>query len=310
MCEEHFFGGQAVVEGCLMKGKEHITVAVRKPDKSIKVKLEKYTSLTKSIPLLGKPFLRGIIILFEMIVMGMKALTWSANESVDEEEEKLTRNEIILTVTLSFIFSILIFVIAPYAITTWFGIQEESRSILFNVVDGIVKIAIFLGYIAAIGMMHDVKRIFQYHGAEHKSITCFENKKALTVKNVQSFSAIHPRCGTSFILLVITTGIIIFSVVPDLVAWLFPAFKSLQWSVRRGILLLVRIIFMVPVAGISYEVLKLAGKYKNSIFLKAIVYPGMLMQKLTTQPPSDDQVEVAIAGLKKLLKAEKVKEYK
>jgi len=237
-------------------------------------------------------------------------LTWSANESVDEEEEKLTRNEIILTVTLSFIFSILIFVIAPYAITTWFGIQEESRSILFNVVDGIVKIAIFLGYIAAIGMMHDVKRIFQYHGAEHKSITCFENKKALTVKNVQSFSAIHPRCGTSFILLVITTGIIIFSVVPDLVAWLFPAFKSLQWSVRRGILLLVRIIFMVPVAGISYEVLKLAGKYKNSIFLKAIVYPGMLMQKLTTQPPSDDQVEVAIAGLKKLLKAEKVKEYK
>ena len=309
MCEEkHFFGGQAVVEGVMMKGKGNITVAVRKPDKSIKVKLEKYVPTAEKIKILGIPFVRGVTTLFEMIVIGMKALTYSANESVDEEEEKLSSVEIAITVGLSMLFAIALFVVAPYVITTFFGIQEETKSLLFNVVDGVVKLAIFFGYLSLIGLMNDIKRIFQYHGAEHQSIHCFEAGKKLTVKNVQMFSPLHPRCGTSFILLVIIIGILLFSLVPSLVILVWPAFVDLGWWTRRLILLLVRVGFMLPVAGISYEILKLAGKYKQSSLLKLIVYPGMLMQKITTQPPSDDQVEVAIAALKGLLKAEGVKE--
>ena len=304
--DKPYFGGQAVVEGVLMKGASHLAIAVRKPNKTIKVKLIPYISFTKRVPLFGMPFFRGIVSLFEMLVEGMKALTYSANEAVQQEDEQLSTLEIALTLAISIVFSLLLFVVAPYLITHLLGITEETQALLFNLVDGLVKLCIFVSYIIIIGLMKDVHRIFQYHGAEHKAINCFEAGKALTAKQVQQFSTIHPRCGTSFILLVIVIGIFIFSLAPFAVSLAYSSFYELSWVMRRAVLLFVRILFMLPIAGASYEVLKLAGKYRESLLLKMIVSPGLLVQKLTTKEPDDKQVEVSIAALKAVLHAEHV----
>lgn len=305
--ERHFFGGQAVIEGVLMKGKQHISIAVRKPNKKIKIKLEKCVSATQRGNILGWSFIRGTVNLFEMIIIGMKALTYSANESVDKKEEQLSTWELSFTLFLSFLFAMLLFVVVPYALTMVFGIEEETSSLLFNIVDGALKLFIFFVYLFLIGLTKDIRRIFQYHGAEHQTISCFELGKPLTVQEVRKLSPLHPRCGTSFLLLVIIVGIFLFSFVPFLLTLILPNLNELSFGLRKGLLLSARVLFLVPIAGVSYEVLKLAGKYKESFLLKVLVFPGMLMQKITTRKPDDKQIEVAIAALKRLLIAENVK---
>ena len=156
--------------------------------------------------------------------------------------------------------------------------------------------------------MKDIYKIFQYHGAEHKAVSCFEAGKKLTVKNVKKFSTLHPRCGTSFLLLVIFIGILLFSLIPDFLTWIYPNFGQIAWWSKRGLLLGIRILFLFPVAGISYEVLRLAGKFKDNLFMKGVVFPGMCVQRLTTNEPDNKQIEVGIASLKAALKAAKVKE--
>ena len=308
MSKEQSFGGQAVIEGVMIKGPNHISIAIRKPDKKISIKTDKYNALSKRCSLFKIPFIRGVGSLFEMLIIGIKALTYSANEALEEEEEKLSGFALFLTILLSLVFGIGLFVIIPYVLTVLIGLQEESQSFLFNLVDGIIKMSIFVLYIYVIGLMKDIHRIFQYHGAEHKAVNCHEAGEELTLKNVKKFSTLHPRCGTSFLLLVIFIGIVIFSLIPLVLGFIMPTFSQMGWWSQRGILLASRIVFLLPVAGISYEVLKMAGKWRDNIIMKIIIFPGLCIQRLTTKEPTNKQQEVGIASLKAALKAENIKE--
>jgi len=274
-------GGQAVIEGVMIKSKERIATAVRKNDKIV-VKKQNWKSLTTKNKLLNLPIIRGVIILFEMMYVGMKALTWSAQQQEDKKE-KISNSEIFLTISISIIATILLFVVAPYYISKLF-VKEVGT--LFNLIDGLLRLLIFFGYIIIISFFKDVKRIFQYHGAEHMAVYCYEAGLKLTPKNCQRFQTMHPRCGTSLIVLVIAISIILFSLI-----------KSQLWYVN----ILLRIVLIPLIAGIGYELTKLTAKYSNNKFLRFLIYPGILTQKITTQKPDVKQIEVAIAAVKAVL---------
>ncbi|MBS3137328.1 DUF1385 domain-containing protein [Candidatus Woesearchaeota archaeon] len=297
-------GGQAVIEGVMMKSPHFIAVAVRKPNKKITVKIEKCSSITQRFGFLRLPFFRGIIMLFEMLSLGIKALHFSANEAADEKDEKLSNAAIIFTIMVSLAFALLLFVLTPYALTTLLNIHEETNAALFNLVDGIIKLTLFLIYIVLISKMEDIRRVFQYHGAEHKAVNCYEAKKKLTVKNAQSFTTLNARCGTSFILFVILIGVVVFSFIPIAVNSLFPSFAALGFIAKKSILFGVRLIFILPLAGISYEILKLSAYYQKNFLFRLISLPGLAVQKLTTREPNDEQVEVALAAMEAVLKKE------
>lgn len=271
-------GGQAVIEGVMMKSDTHMAVAVRLPNNRIKTKKEKLRKLKK---FWRTPFIRGIIQLIYILILGIKALIWSSDQQLDKHE-KITIKELTFTLLISFAFAILIFIVAPFFITKLFVL----KGFWFNLVDGILRLIIFFLYLIIISISKDVQTLFQYHGAEHKSIHCLENKLPLTVKNCKKYTTLHPRCGTAFILIVLVISILIFSLIKG------------NWIIA----LISRILLIPVIAGISYEILKLSAKYNHNPIIKAITYPGLMMQKLTTREPNDKQLEVAIASLKALLK--------
>jgi uncharacterized protein YqhQ len=270
-------GGQAVIEGVMMRNKKRFAVAVRTKDGQIKIKEEQNTYFPKFFNVF---FLRGVVGLGYTLYDGIKALSWSSNQQL-EEEEQITKKEMILTIGASFLFAILLFVIVPF-----FGARMiHPEGIIFDALDGLFRVVLFLGYLLGISFMKDVRTLFQYHGAEHKSIYCHEAKKSLNVENVKKFSRLHPRCGTSFLFIVLLLSIFIFSLIPGgLVAKL-----------------LGRILLLPVIAGIGYELIKLSGKYQKNIFVKTITAPGLWLQKITTNEPRDDQLEVAIEALKKVV---------
>ena len=282
-------GGQAVIEGVLIRSPNHYAVAVRKPDNKISVKTEKYVSYTKKNKFFGFLFIRGVITLFETVIVGMKALIYSANES-GEEKEELTAKELAFTVITSIVVALLIFKFVPLLLANVLSKNLGLSNFWFNIFDGIIKIFIFVLYLVALSFMDDVKRLFEYHGAEHMSVHCYESKKKLTVKNVKTFKTLHPRCGTEFLLLVLFTSIIFYMFIP------FEASLMLKYVYR--------IILLLVIAGVSYELLKLSGKHYDKILFKIIAWPGMMLQKITTSKPSDDQIEVAIESLKAAFNAE------
>lgn len=285
-------GGQAVIEGVMMRSKNTLAVAVRNEKGKIIVKKEKIKEFTG---ILALPFIRGIATFFHMLSIGIKTLTYSSNIAL-HEDEKLDSWEIAGIIALSLAVGICMFVLAPYIITYILGFSETAEPVLFNIIDSIIKIILFVAYVALIGQMRDVKRIFQYHGAEHKAVNCYEAGEKLHIRNIKRYSTIHARCGTSFILLVMIVGIFVLSLIGP-IALLVPAFQSLPFIMQKIILFFLRIAFLLPVAGISYEILKLAGKYKENIILNCLNYPGMLIQKLTTQEPDNKQIEVAMKAL-------------
>lgn len=298
--EKIAIGGQAVMEGVMILSPSCYAVSVRKPSKSIKTKV---TRLKKAnVKWKQLPFIRGSINLVRMLSIGMKALAWSANEIAEKEEEKISKKEMTLTIVASLFLAIGMFVLIPYILTEWIGFREVEKPFLFNVIDGIIRIAFFVIYIWAISFMDDIKRMFQYHGAEHMAIHCYEHKQDLTVKNVSRFTTLHPRCGTAFILIVLIVAILVFSIIPSLVLWLFPGFAMLGFWAKKVILFMIRLSFLPIVAGVSYELLKASDKYKGNIILKAFSMPGLWLQKITTQPPKKDQIEVAIASVKAALR--------
>ena len=271
-------GGQAVIEGVMMRNKEKYAVAVRLKNGKIKIKQEKNTTYPKIFQIF---FIRGIVGLFFTLYDGLRALTWSSNQQL-EKEEKLTKKEIIGTVFLSFFFALLIFVAVPF-----FGARFiHSEGLWFNILDGFFRIALFIGYLVAISSMKDVKILFQYHGAEHKSIACYEAKKSLTVKNVKTFSRFHPRCGTSFIFIVLLLSIVLFSFVQG------------EWYFK----LAGRILLLPVIAGIGYELVKLSGKYCRNPLVLIIVAPGLWLQRITTKEPTTKQLEVGIKALQMVVK--------
>ncbi|MBN1157679.1 DUF1385 domain-containing protein [Candidatus Woesearchaeota archaeon] len=288
--KSHVLGGQAVIEGVMMKGRSSYAVAVRLQNGKIKTKTEKTKTLTKN-RILSFPVIRGIVTLVELMVVGMKVLAWSADQQLEpEQEEKLSGWSVFFTILLSFLFAFLIFKLLPLGITKLIFFRRENQ-LVFNIVDGLIRIFIFFIYIWTISLFKDIRRVFEYHGAEHKTVYCFEAGKKLTVENVKRFSTRHPRCGTSFIMIVLVVSILIFSLVPV--------------KLPFYLLLLYRTPLLLPIAGVSYELLKISFRFKDNAFFKVLIFPGLLFQRITTREPDKSQIEVAIDSAKLLLKKEK-----
>jgi len=296
-------GGQAVMEGVMMRGPGNYAVAVRKNKKIVTkagaIKKKKYRFLKL-------PFIRGFVNLVEMLVIGIKSLMWSAEQAAGKDE-KIGKHEVAFTILISIGFVIVFFIALPYILTNLLGFYEEKKPILFNLVDGLIRISIFLIYIAAISFLKDVKILFQYHGAEHKAIHCYEHGKKLDVKSVKKFTTLHPRCGTSFLLIVFAISILVFSLLPSVILFYYPNFSSLNLWLRKSILFPVRILLFPAIAGISYEILKMSDKKQNSFLFRLVSIPGLALQRITTQEPNERQIKVAIAALKRLLEIEKMK---
>ena len=296
-------GGQAVIEGVMIRGPKKYVIAVRKGKQIIS---KNGNIPSKSNKIWKMPVIRGFINLVEMLVIGTKALMWSADQQL-EKNEKVGKKEMTLTFIFAILFAIGMFIALPYFITNLIGFYEETRPFLFNLIDGIIRICVFLLYIVAISLMKDVKILFQYHGAEHKAIHCYEKGKKLSIANVRKFTTLHPRCGTAFIMIVLVIAILTFSILTPIIFMLFPSLLNLHQIPRRGILILIRFALFPLIAGISYEFLKFGAKYENKPIMKIFIWPGLLMQKITTNEPDDKQIEVAICSLKKLLQIEKNK---
>ena len=273
-------GGQAVIEGVMMKLDENIATSVRLEDGSIKTKKEK---MRKVKSFLRAPFVRGVVNLAQMLYLGIKELTWSANQQSEEEEDKLSSKEIFWVIFVSLGLAVLLFIVAPFFLTT---LLTSNKSYVFNIIDGALRVVIFVVYILVISKFSDVKVLFQYHGAEHKTINCYEDGKKLTVDNVRRYSTLHPRCGTAFILIVLFISIIVFSLI-----------ITESWIAR----LVSRIVLIPVIAGVSYEILKWSAKYNGNAFVQAIVWPGLMLQKITTKEPDDDQIEVGIKSAQAVL---------
>lgn len=280
-------GGQAVIEGVMMRGKTHVAVAVRQPDGEISVDVRPVNSISDRYPILKKPFLRGVVSLVESLVMGMKALAYSAQVSGDEDE-KLDSKEMALTIAVSAGLAILLFIVIPtWSMRFLTGITQEHMAL--NLAEGVLRMAIFLAYIAAISSMNDIQRVFQYHGAEHKTIYTYEAGLPLKVENVRPFSTLHPRCGTNFLMIVMLISMFIFT---------FLGWPSLLERIAS------RIILMPVIAGVSYELIRYAGAHTDNPLVRIAITPGLLLQKLTTRQPDDSQIEVAIASLKAVVPPE------
>lgn len=280
-------GGQAVIEGVMMRGKTHVAVAVRQPDGEISVDVRPVNSISDRYPILKKPFLRGVVSLVESLVMGMKALTYSAQVSGDEDE-KLDSKEMALTIAVSAGLAILLFIVIPtWSMRFLTGITQDHMAL--NLAEGVLRMAIFLAYIAAISSMNDIQRVFQYHGAEHKTIYTYEAGLPLKVENVRPFSTLHPRCGTNFLMIVMLISMFIFT---------FLGWPSLLERIAS------RIILMPVIAGVSYELIRYAGAHTDNPLVRIAITPGLLLQKLTTRQPDDSQIEVAIASLKAVVPPE------
>ncbi|MBS3101190.1 DUF1385 domain-containing protein [Candidatus Woesearchaeota archaeon] len=294
-------GGQAVIEGVLIRGPSKYVVAVRKGRKIIS---KKGLIPKKKYKFLKLPFIRGFVNLADMLVIGIKSLMWSAEQAGDDKE-KISKNELAITMFFSIVIVVIFFIALPYFLTNLLGFYEEKKPVLFNLIDGMIRILIFLTYIFAISLMKDVKILFQYHGAEHKAIHCYEKEKKLTVNNVKKFTTLHPRCGTSFLLIVFIVSIFVFSLLPSVIMVYYPDFMQLSHWLRKGILFPVRILLIPVIAGISYEILKISDKKQNNFLFKLISMPGLWLQKITTKEPSKKQIEVAIYSLKRLLEIER-----
>ncbi|MFH1212043.1 MAG: DUF1385 domain-containing protein [Candidatus Woesearchaeota archaeon] len=269
-----------------MKSPNFVSVSVRKNNKEIKSRVKRFVSWTKKHKLLGIPFIRGMAVLAETMILGYKTLVQSANEAVGENEKKISAWELALTIIIALALFILIFKFIPFEVA---NLSKTENTFLFNAIEGVAKVVILILYLWLISFMKDVRVLFQYHGAEHKTIACYENKKELTVKNVRKCTKEHARCGTTFILFVMLVSILIYLIVP---------FKYNFW-----LKFLLRIALLPVIAGISYEILKLGGKKKTGI-MKILSKPGLWLQNLTTREPNSRQIEVAIASLKSVLKKE------
>ena len=279
-------GGQAVIEGVMMRSGNAWTVAVRNPDKEIVLKKERARELPKPLKL---PILRGVIALVQALSIGVSALLFSA-EAAGLDEEKPSSFSLALTVAFSFAVGIGLFLLLPLYATKLMGgllASIHESSLVFNLVDGVIRVFIFLLYVVLISMNKDIRGVFQYHGAEHKTVHAFEAGVDLTPQNVDKFSIIHPRCGTSFLIMVMLLSILVFSLIPK--DWAF-TYKFLS-----------RIALMPLIAGLSYEFIKFSSKKMNNPFVRMIAMPGLWLQKLTTGVPSHDQIEVAVRALKEVL---------
>lgn len=288
----------------MMRSPKAMTIVCRKPSGEVVVRDDPWVSLASKWKFLRWPFLRGVLVFVEAMVNGVQALTFSANQALEEEEDgPLSPWAMAGTIAFAVGAGLALFVALPHLLTLWLGglFQDDFgvKSLTFHIVDGVIKVAVFVGYIAAISLMKDVRRVFMYHGAEHMSIHAYEHDDPLTVECARVYPTLHPRCGTAFLLLVLIISIGLFAAI-------FPLLPKPNWPSWLANLFFIgiKMPLMAPIAGAAYEVTRYAGKHSDEAWLKPIIWPGLMLQKLTTRKPTDDQLEVALTALKRALARE------
>lgn len=290
MNERISIGGQAVIEGVMMRSPTCIATAVRKPSGEI---VYKKTLISKKKGKLAEiPFIRGAVMLFDALVMGIKELTFSANEAEEKEEEQISQKEAILTTVVSLGLGIGLFIVLPSLIGSFLFLDNKLYS---NLLEAVLRLLFFILYIWLISFSKDVRRVYEYHGAEHKSIYAYENNMELTPENAKKFTTLHPRCGTSFLLIVMLIAIIVFSTID----FLFPTPATVIGRIAMKVVL--RVILMPLIAGISYEIQRYSSKHLDNFCIKTLALPGLSLQKITTKEPDLKQLEVAIVAIKAAL---------
>ena len=302
-------GGQAVIEGVMMRSPKRIATAVRRANGQIEVKVQEFQSLVQRIKWLNIPVLRGAITLFEVLILGIKTLQWSADKALEDEQAKeeaqgkskkkkkkksgMSTMSAIFSITLALVIGISAFFALPLYLTTRiFNIEEQA--LLFNLVAGVIRIVFFLLYIWGISFMKDVKRLFEYHGAEHKTVFAFEDRVPLTVENVKKYSTFHPRCGTSFLMIVMLISLFFFAIVDTII---------ILWTGHISLItrLAVHLPLIPVVAGLSYEALKASANNIDNALVRLLIAPGLGLQRITTSEPDARQMEVGIVALQAAL---------
>ena len=285
------YGGQAVIEGVMIRGQRFSTVAIRRPNGDLAVKVTPlstlYTGALRRIPLI-----RGVIVLAETLVLGMRALSYSANVSLEEEEKELGGWSMALMMGMSLSIAIGLFFLLPLFLVPFFDNAFDS-AILSNVIEGVVRLGLFLGYVWGIGFMPDIRRVFAYHGAEHMTVKTLEAGEPLQVSRIRPYSTAHPRCGTAFLLVVMVVAIVVF------------AFLGKPPMLLR---IISRIVLIPVIAGLAYEVIRFSGKHQGNPIVRAIMAPSLLLQVLTTRRPDDSQIEVAVHAMQCAIAADEGRE--
>ena len=283
----HLYGGQAVVEGVMMRGADHWAVAVRKPGGDIYVESHDIDSVARRHPFFAKPFLRGMIVLGQSLAIGTRALLIATNQSM-EDDEQLTSRQVGVALALAMVFFVAIFVLGPTVLFAW--IQDEvGGGVLTNVLEGLFRVALFVAYLWLIGKTKDIHRVFEYHGAEHKTIAAFEHGDPLDPEHVDAYSTVHVRCGTNFLIIVMVITIFVFTLFGTPGFW---------WRIGS------RVIAIPVIAGVAYEALRLGARYPSSLVMRGLMAPGLWLQKITTQKPDRGQIQVAIASFDEVLRRE------
>ncbi len=312
-----YVGGQAVLEGVMMRSPKSMSIAVRRESGRIALKEGVWRSIWDRLVFLKWPFFRGTVVMVEAMVNGMQALNFSAREAMAEQQtkegekvEEVSSTGMAFTLVIGLLFAIGLFKFLPHMAATYTGKLFMDRAltvddVLYHVVDGGVKLSIFIGYVAVIGLSKDIARVFQYHGAEHMAIYTYEADEPLTVEYARKKSTLHPRCGTAFLMVVIIIFMLVAAVaMPFLPEWVKPQ-EGTSWT-RHLLVVLVKLPLLIPVAGIAYEFNRFAGRHANNPLLRPLLWPGLGMQLLTTKRPSDDQLEISLASLRAVLWREEV----
>jgi uncharacterized protein YqhQ len=284
----HLYGGQAVVEGVMMRGADHWAVAVREPTGSVYVESHAIESIADRHPIWRKPFLRGILVLGQSLSIGVRALLIATNHAV-EEEQQLTRRQIGVSLTVAMILFIAVFILGPTALFTWAEHRTEANGIVANVAEGLFRVALFVGYLWLIGRTKDIRRVFAYHGAEHKTIAAYEHEDELTPDRIDRYPKEHVRCGTNFLIIVMVITIFVFALFGN---------PGLLWR------LVSRLIAIPVIAGVAYEALRLGARFPGSALMRALMAPGTWLQKITTREPDAGQIEVAVSSFREVLRRE------
>ncbi len=289
--KKHYYGGQAIIEGVMMRGRRAMVTAVRRPGGDLAINTQSlgtlYTGRMRKTPLI-----RGIIVLIEAMVLGIRVLLYSANVALEEEEEKISGGMIGVLVIVSLVFAVGVFFMAPLFLTRLLDPYIPS-SLVFNLIDGVIRLALFIAYLKLITLVPDIKRVFAYHGAEHKAVNAYEDGVPLEVEAVKKYSTAHVRCGTSFLFAVLIIAIVVFSLIgrPPLLQ-----------------MVLSRLILIPVIAALGYEVTQFGARHIKSGLVRAILAPGLWLQTLTTREPDDRQLEVAVTALKKVVEVDQLEE--
>lgn len=284
-------GGQAVIEGVMMRSLTGYSVAVRQPDGGVSIRKDKLVSVTTKYPFLKTPVLRGSVVLIQSLILGMRALNYSASVASEGEDgsPEMSNWAIAGSMLMALVLGVGLFILAPLGLTNLIRhyLMPDMGNLTYNVIDGLLRAIFFFVYIASISLMDDIRRVFQYHGAEHKTVYTFEANEELTVENARKKSTLHPRCGTSFLMFVMAISILVFSLVPS----------TAHFAVKFG----ARVVLIPLIAGLAYEIIRFSARHLTNPVCKLLVRPGMWLQRITTKEPDDQQLEIAIIALKEAL---------